>query len=206
MDHQITTVAQLRDLVGEPVHPILYEKASPRLTDPIKSYIRLSPFLALATHAADGSTDVSPRGDAPGFVRIVDDRTLVIPDRPGNKRHDSIVNIIEDGRVAMLFMIPSVLETVRVNGKAVVSTDPDLLAQAQVNGKLPKLAIVVQVQEAFGHCSKAFRRSKLWEKDYVPKADVPTLAEMMAAHLEAKPEERKMLEDAIARDAKENLY
>jgi len=206
MDHQIKTVAQLRELVGEPVHPILYEKASPRLTDPIKSYIRLSPFLALATHAADGSTDVSPRGDAPGFVRIVDDRTLVIPDRPGNKRHDSVINIIEDGRVAILFMIPSVLETVRVNGKAIISTDPELLAQAQVNGKIPKLAIVVQVQEAYGHCSKAFRRSKLWEKDYVPNDDVPTLAEMMAAHLEVKREERAMLEHAIAQDAEENLY
>jgi len=206
MDHQIRTVAQLRELVGEPVHPILYEKASSRLTDPIKSYIRLSPFLALATHAADGSTDVSPRGDAPGFVQIVDDQTLVIPDRPGNKRHDSVINIIEDGRVAMLFMIPNVLETVRVNGKAVVSTDPELLKQTQVGGKIPKLAIVVQVQEAFGHCSKAFRRSKLWQKDYVPNDAVPTLAEMMAAHLEVKQEERKMLEEAIARDAKENLY
>jgi uncharacterized protein len=206
MEHQIRTVAQLRELVGEPVHPILYEKASARLTDPIKSYIRLSPFLALATHAADGSTDVSPRGDAPGFAQIIDDRTLMIPDRPGNKRHDSVINIIENGRVAMLFMIPGVLETVRVNGNAVVTTDPQLLTQAQVNGKIPRLAIVVHVQEAYGHCSKAFRRSKLWEKDYVPDADVPTLAEMMAAHLEVKREERKLLEQAIAQDAEENLY
>ena len=129
MSYVITTVDQLRELMGEPVHPILYHKATEKISDPIRRYISMSPFVCLATHAPEGSTDVSPRGDAPGFVQVLNESTLVIPDRPGNKRLDSVINIIEDGNVALLFMIPGVRETVRVNGKGVVSTDPDLIAR-----------------------------------------------------------------------------
>ncbi len=205
MEHQIKTVEQLRGIMGEPVHPILYEKSATRLTDPIKRFIELSPFLTLATHSADGKADVSPRGDAPGFVHMPDDRTLVIPDRPGNKRLDSVINIIDDGNVAILFMVPGVRETVRVNGTAIVSTDPSLLKPFAVNGKLPQLVLVVSVTEAFGHCSKAFRRSKLWESDYLVSDGAPTLAEMMESHLELEDITHEMLVAGIEEDAKE-LY
>ena len=120
---------------------------------------------------------MSPRGDAPGFVHVLDDKTLVIPDRPGNKRLDSIVNIINQPNVALLFMIPGVLETLRVNGSGIVSNDPELMERFEVNGKLPSLVIVVTVEEALGHCSKAFRRSKLWDPDYLPKTRAPGLAD-----------------------------
>ena len=205
MSYQISTVEELRELMGEPVHPILYQKATKKISDPIRRYISMSPFVCLATHAPDGATDVSPRGDAPGFVQLLDERTLVVPDRPGNKRLDSVINIIEDGNVALLFMIPGVRETVRVNGTAVVSTDPNLLARFDVDGKLPKLVIVVSVTEAFGHCSKAFRRSKLWEPHYVVTQGAPTLAEMMDSHLALEDLTHEMLVAGIEEEAK-NLY
>ncbi len=204
--HDITTEAQLRALMGDPVHELVQVKSTPAITPPLRAYIEQSPFLCLATHHADGSSDVSPRGDAPGFVHILDEKTLVIPERPGNKRLDSVVNIINQPQLAMVFMIPGVLETVRVNGRGVISTDPELLALFPVNGKLPELVIVVTVEEAFGHCSKAFRRSKLWQDDYLPTEKVPTLAEMMADHLQLDADTTGMLEAAIADDATNNMY
>jgi PPOX class probable FMN-dependent enzyme len=149
---------------------------------------------------------VSPRGDAPGFVHVLDEKTLLIPDRPGNKRLDSIVNIIGQPRLSLLFMIPGVQETVRVNGSGVVSTDPELLGRFPVNGKLPKLVIVVTVTEALGHCSKAFRRSKLWQSDYLPDAGVPSLAELMSDHLGLDAATSQMLELGIDDDARNNMY
>ena len=204
--HEITSETQLRELMGDPVHELVQVKSTPVITPALRSYIEQSPFLCLATHGADGSSDVSPRGDAPGFVHILDERTLVIPERPGNKRLDSVRNIISQPQLALVFMIPGVLETVRVNGRGVISTDPELLALFPVNGKLPQLAIVVTVEEAFGHCSKAFRRSKLWQDDYLPTQKVPTLAEMMAGHLQLDAETTSMLEAAIADDASNNMY
>jgi len=165
-EHQITSEAELRALMGEPVHELVLAKSSDSITEPMRKYIEQSPLVCLATHNTDGASDVSPRGDAPGFVHVLDDKTLVIPDRPGNKRLDSIVNIINQPRLALLFIIPGILDTLRVNGTGVVSTDPELLTRFGVNGKLPALVIVVTVEEALGHCSKAFRRSKLWQPDY----------------------------------------
>jgi PPOX class probable FMN-dependent enzyme len=204
--HQIKTEEELRALMGEPVHELVVAKSATAITEPLGRYIRQSPFLCLATHGQDGSSDVSPRGDAPGFVHILDDKTLVIPDRPGNKRLDSVVNIIKQPQVSLLFMIPGVLDTVRVNGTAVISTDPELLGLFLVNNKLPQLVIVVTVEEALGHCSKAFRRSRLWQGDYRPKEAVPSLAEMMSAHLALEPELTEMLEGAIDEDARNNMY
>jgi PPOX class probable FMN-dependent enzyme len=172
----------------------------------MKKYIELAPFVCLATHGIDGTADVSPRGDAPGFVHVLDDKTLVIPDRPGNRRFDRLVNIINHPHVALLFMIPGVLETLRVNGQGVISTDPALLARFEVNGKLPSLVIVLTVEEALGHCSKAFRRSKLWKSDYLPKTRVPSLVEMMSAHLQLDEDTTNMMEAAIEDDAQNNMY
>ena len=204
--HQISTEEELRGLMGEPVHELVLVKSSDALSEPMKKYIELSPFVCLSTHGEDGTSDVSPRGDAPGFVHVLDDKTLVIPDRPGNKRFDSLVNIINQPNVALLFLIPGVLETLRVNGKAVISTDPALLERFEVNGKLPSLVIVLTVEEALGHCSKAFRRSKLWESSYRPKTRPPSLAEMMSGHLQLDEDTTSMLEVAIEDDAQNNMY
>ena len=204
--HHITSEADLRAIMGEPVHELVLVKSSDSLTESMKKYIKLSPFVCIATHGKSGSSDVSPRGDAPGFVHILDNRTLVIPDRPGNKRLDSITNIINQPNMAMLFMIPGVLETLRVNGKGIVSTDPELLQRFEVNGKLPALVIVVTVEEALGHCSKAFKRSKLWQSDYLPKDKVPSLAELMSGHLQLDEDTTTMLKAAIEDDAQNNMY
>ena len=204
--HQISSEEELRAIMGEPVHELVLTKSSDSLSEPMKKFIALSPFVCLATHGKDGSGDVSPRGDAPGFVHVLDEKTLVIPDRPGNKRLDSIVNIINQPNMALLFMIPGVLETLRVNGSGVVSNDPDLLERFDVNGKLPSLVIVVTVEEALGHCSKAFRRSKLWGTDYLPKTKAPSLAEMMSGHLQLDEDTTNMLDAAIEDDAQNNMY
>jgi PPOX class probable FMN-dependent enzyme len=204
--HQITSEAQLRAITGEPVHELVVVKSSPTLTAPMRKYIELSPFACLATHGVDGSTDVSPRGDAPGFAQVQDDTTLVIPDRPGNKRLDSVINIINQPQMALLFMIPGALDTLRVNGRAVISSEPALLQRFEVNGKLPQLAIVVTVEEALGHCSKALRRSKLWQQDYVPENKVPSLAELMSGHLQLDNDTTSMLKAAIDDDAHNNMY
>lgn len=204
--YQISSEEELRSIMGEPVHELVLIKSSDSLSGPMKNFIALSPFVCLATHGKDGSCDVSPRGDAPGFIHILDDKTLVIPDRPGNKRLDSIVNIINQPYMALLFMIPGVLETLRVNGSGIISNDPELLERFDVEGKLPSLVIVVTIKEAFGHCSKAFRRSKLWGTDYLPKTKAPSLAEMMSGHLLLDEETTNMLDAAIEDDAQNNMY
>ena len=206
MDHQIRSEEQLRTIMGDPIHPLVIDKSTAVLSPSIKKYIEMSPFAALATHAPDGSTDISPRGDPPGWVHIQDEQTLILPERPGNKRLDSIVNIIKQPKMSLLFMIPSVLETVRINGSAVVSVDPDLLSLFPVNGKLPELVIVVTIEEALGHCSKAYRRSKLWEDDFKPTEKAPTLAQLMSAHLDLDKGMSKELDDGIANDVKERMY
>jgi len=205
-NYHITSEADLRTLMGEPIHEIIMTKSSPSITQPMQTYIEQSPFVCLATHDPDGASDVSPRGDAPGFVQVLDDKTLVVPERPGNKRLDSIINIINQPQLALLFMIPGVLETLRVNGRGIVSTDPELRQRCEVGGKLPELVVIVTVEEAFGHCSKAFRRSKLWQTDYQPKERVPTLIELVSAHLQLDGATTGMIETAIEDDVKNNMY
>lgn len=205
-NHQIHSEAQLRALMGDPVHELILVKSAKTITNPMRMFIEQSPFVCLATHGKNGASDVSPRGDAPGFVHVLDETTLVIPDRPGNKRLDSVINIINQPELALLFMIPGVLETVRVNGKGIISTDPKLLERFEVKGQLPSLVIIVAVAEAFGHCSKALRRSRLWQSDYLPKGKVPGLAELMSGHLGLDKDTTAMLESAIEDDAVNNMY
>jgi len=206
MEHQITSEEQLRTLMGDPIHPLVLDKSTSILSPSIKKYIEMSPFAALATHAPDGSTDISPRGDPPGWVHIRDEKTLVLPERPGNKRLDSVINIIKQPKMSLLFMIPDVLETVRINGSAIISVDPDLLSLFPINEKLPELVIVVTIEEALGHCSKAYRRSKLWEDDFKPTEKAPTLAQLMSAHLDLDKGMSKELDDGIASDVNERMY
>lgn len=147
-----------------------------------REFIALSPFLCLGTSTEDGS-DVSPRGDAPGFVHVLDDTTLAIPDWPGNNRLDSLSNIVANPRVGMLFLVPGVDETLRVNGEASITADPSLLSRWNVNGKHPRSVMLVKVREAYMHCGKALIRSKLWHDDYkVPRTALASYGQMLKDH------------------------
>lgn len=175
----VTTENQLREIIGLPSEIVL-RKQRPALDRHSKALIAKSPFLLLATSNTAGWCDVSPRGDAPGFARVLDDMTLVVPERPGNRRADSLRNILENPRVGLLFVIPNVEETLRVNGRAQIVRDAPILDRMAVQGKRPLLAIAVAVEEVFLHCAKAFKRSKLWQPDQWPdRAELPSLAEML---------------------------
>ena len=162
MPHTLKTVADLEAVYGAP-NPRSLLKEIDHLNADYRAFVEASPFIVLSSVGAQG-TDASPKGDAPGFVRIVDERTLMIPDRPGNNRIDNLRNIVEDGRVSVLFIVPGVGETLRVNGTATISADPALLASFAVQDKLPRSVIIVHVQTVYFHCSKALVRSKLWER------------------------------------------
>jgi hypothetical protein len=151
-----------------------------RLDRHCRHFIALSPFLVIGSTRPGHGTDVSPRGDAPGFVQVLDDRTLVIPDRPGNNRLDTMSNLTHAPEVGLIFFIPGIDETLRVNGTASLTRDPAVLARAAVNGKTPKLGIRVAVREAFLHCGKALKRARLWSDDYrVDPKTFPSLGRMI---------------------------
>ncbi|AKV03342.1 Phosphohydrolase (MutT/nudix family protein) [Labilithrix luteola] len=170
----IVTEAELRQLIGEPTE-LVRSKISDRLNALTRQFIERSPFLCLATSDENGLCDVSPRGDPAGFVRILDDATLLIPERPGNRLADSLRNILGNPRVGLLFVVPGVTDTFRVNGRATLTTDVGLLAQCVVEGKTPKLGILVDIESAYTHCSKAFLRSQLWDPTrFVDRSELPT--------------------------------
>jgi uncharacterized protein len=160
--HRISTTEALRALIGEP-QAVVCSKITDQLNELTRVFIERSPFVCLATTDADGRCDLSPRGDPAGFVRILDERTLLIPERPGNKIADSLRNVIETGRIGLLFILPGVGETFRVNGRAWLTDDAALLRASELEGKLPKLGIVIEIEEAYTQCPKAFLRSHLWD-------------------------------------------
>ena len=171
----------LREILGEPKE-LTKAKIADRIHPLNYRFIALSPFVVVATARPDGGLDVSPRGDPAGFVRILDERTLLLPDRPGNKLADTLTNLLEDDRIALIFLIPGINETFRVNGRARIVDDPELLADSAVEGKAPKLGIVVTVEEAYGQCPKALLRSELWNPDNHVSPDVlPSPGEIMRA-------------------------
>ncbi|HIN06549.1 MAG TPA: pyridoxamine 5'-phosphate oxidase family protein, partial [Dehalococcoidia bacterium] len=154
-----------------------------RLDTHCRAIIEKSPFLLLGTSDTTGRCDVSPKGDFPGFVRVLDDRTIAIPDLPGNNRLDTLLNILNNPQVGLIFMIPGMNETLRINGKVRLVRDAKLLESMAYQGKLPKLAIVVDVKEVFTHCPKAFLRSKLWSEDYrIERSELPSFAEILKDH------------------------
>ena len=159
--HVLTNEAEIRAIVGTPVARSLLKEQS-RIDGHVRAFIAQSPFLLIATAGADGTCDVSPKGDAPGFVRVLDDTRLVIPDRNGNKRLDGMKNLLSNSQIGLLFLVPGRDETLRVNGRAWITNDPALLEPSTVQGITPRLAIGVEVQQAFLHCVKSFRRSRLW--------------------------------------------
>ena len=176
----VTSLEDLAEIYDAPLETAL-TKQTDHVTAPGRAFIAASPFLILATASAAG-IDCSPKGDAPGFVQLLDDRTILIPDRPGNNRIDGMKNIIDNPSVGIIFMVPGSNSTYRVNGTARISTDPELLGRFEVRGKLPQALIVVSVEEAFSHCPKAFVRAKLWDGDTENLPDgVPTHGDF-AAH------------------------
>jgi PPOX class probable FMN-dependent enzyme len=177
----IETESALREVIGTP-SALVAGKVADRLNDIFREYIERSPFVCIATASPEGELDVSPRGDPAGFVRILDEHTLLIPERPGNKIADSLMNVIATGRIALLFLVPGVGDTFRVNGSARITDDPDLLEQSAVEGQAPKLGLVITVEEAYTQCSKALVRSDLWNpENHVDPKVMPTTGEMLKA-------------------------
>jgi hypothetical protein len=180
--HCITTIDQLEAIYGHPAPdaPAMIKELD-HISDHYRRFIEVSPFMVLATAGPEG-LDCSPRGDPPGFVRVVDAKTVMIPDRRGNNRVDSLRNIVRDGRVALLFLIPGIGATLRINGRATLSTDPDVCASFEMEGKLPRLVIVVTAERAYTQCPKALVRSDLWNPArHVPKSTLPSSGEIMQA-------------------------
>ncbi|SFR50928.1 MSMEG_1061 family FMN-dependent PPOX-type flavoprotein [Litoreibacter janthinus] len=178
IDEQIETVERLRELLPTEGFTNTFLKVSDRLNDVARKFIELAPFVIVATKATDGLIDVSPKGDPAGFVEVYDDKTLIIPDRLGNHRVDGFQNLLEDPNVALLFIVPGHGDTLRIAGKARIVKDAAISKRHAVNGKEPLLALVIEVEEAFMHCSKSFIRSRLWHPDHwPPRKSAPTLAE-----------------------------
>jgi PPOX class probable FMN-dependent enzyme len=172
---------QLREMLGEPAE-LVKNKIADRLNPLTRQFIERSPFVVVASGRPDGGLDVSPRGDPAGFVRILDERTLLLPDRPGNKLADTLTNLLADDRVALLFLIPGVNDTFRVNGRARIVDDPELLAESEVEGKVPQLGILVEIEEAYTQCPKAFLRSELWNPErHIERSQLPSQGEILRA-------------------------
>jgi PPOX class probable FMN-dependent enzyme len=197
-DFVIGDEPSLRDLFPAQT-PLAIHKCKATLDQHAQAFIRRSPFLCLGTQNLHGTADVSPRGDPAGFVRILDEGTLAIPDRPGNNRLDSLANIVANPSVGLLFIIPGFDDTLRVNGRASLVTDPDLLEGMRVNDRLPRLAIVVRVREVFMHCAKAFRRSQLWNPaSFQDRATMPSLSKIILDQTTGAPADAEAMQQIDA--------
>lgn len=203
-DGDIKSREQLEDYYGQPKGH-LSRKELPKLNQHSKHFISLSPFLVLSTSAAnDGPADASPRGDAPGFVRVLDDTTIAIPDRPGNRRTDSFHNIMENPEVGLVFMVPGMLEVLRINGRARLTTDPELLATLEAQGKLPRAALVVDIRDVYIHCGKAIIRADLWNPEaQIDRKDFPSMGQI---NQDWYGVDGKMVDEKLAKDYVDTLY
>ena len=171
-----------------------------------RTFINTSPFVVIATKAAGGLIDVSPKGDPAGFVEVYDDKTLIIPDRLGNHRADGFQNILEDPNVAILFMVPGHGDTLRIAGKARIVKDKRISERHAINGRAPLLALVIDVKEVFMHCSKSLIRSRLWQPDHWPaRKSAPTLADWVIEVVD-RPQTLKEVENDHTNDENERLY
>ncbi|ETX13562.1 flavin-nucleotide-binding protein [Roseivivax halodurans JCM 10272] len=208
-EYDIVDETKLRALFP-PTHDLAAAKVLGHLDRHARDFISRAPFICIGTQAENRMADVSPRGDPAGFVHVLDDRTLLIPDRPGNNRLDSLANIIANPVVALLFLIPGYDETLRVNGRARITTDPDVLTALAMQGRLPRCAIVLTVEEAFLHCAKALRRSRLWDPE--ARQDRTAMPSLMTMMLDAKgeapadPAERAHLDDALEEAYRTSMY
>jgi PPOX class probable FMN-dependent enzyme len=194
----ITDAARLREIIGEPRGYAPW-KGTDRIDPIFARFIAAAPYVIVATVGPDGLPDTSPKGDPAGFVLILDEKTLVIPERPGNQRLDGFRNLLVNPAIALLFIIPGNSETLRVAGKARIVRDPALLERMSVKGKQPLVCLVVDVEEAFMHCGKSSVRSGIWKPEAWPdRSTVPTIAESLKANAHATEslEELQRREDA----------
>ena len=203
-DHRIETVAQLQALLGEP-NPMTPKKLFSALDEAAIDFIRRSPFLVLATADAQSNEDASPKGDTAGFVAVEDERTLLIPERKGNRLMFSLRNILANPQVGIIFLVPGTDETFRVNGTAELSDDPDLLVRLSARGAPALLAIRVAVRECFFHCAKAFIRSQLWKPESWPERQKISFGKILTAKLGGGEKLAEQVDQAVEQDYKNNL-
>ncbi len=200
----IQTEAELRDVIGAEI-PGLAEKNQPRLNQFAIDFIAKSPFLVLSTADAEGRIDASPKGDGPGFVLVEDEKHLVIPDRPGNRLAYGHHNILANPRVGVLFLLPGTPETLRVNGRASLTAEPELLERLAARGKPAVLAIRVAVEEVFFHCAKAFLRGRVWKPETWGEKHEVSFGRMFAAQRKAPPETAEAIDAMVEADYRDNL-
>lgn len=202
----IKTVEELLEITGKPSE-LVSNKVISYLDEHCRGFIAKSPFLTISTADESGFCDVSPRGDNAGFVHMMNERQLIIPERPGNKRMDSMRNILSNPNIGLLFLIPGLGETLRINGKASVVRDEELLEKVAVNGKRPLLGIGVDVEECFIHCAKAFRRSELWNPEtWMNKDELPKRAKILAAHAKLPNVDEEAVGKLLEKSYREKLY
>jgi PPOX class probable FMN-dependent enzyme len=205
--HRVVDQPTLRAFVGDPIASAA-NKEMPRLDEPCRRFLSMSTILFISSVGADGKADVSPRGDPPGFIRILDDRTIAIPDRPGNRRVDTMSNILGNpgSSVGLIFLVPGVEEVMRASGRASISDDPTLLAAMAVDRKTPKLAVVITLDEIFFHCGKALKRARLWDPAMsIDRKTFPSYAELI--HAQRRPDQPlEQIEASIAANYRNELY
>ena len=204
----ITTAAEVKAILG-PIHPSQIAKVIDHIDENCKKWIERCPFIAISSINAAGSMDISPKGDPAGFVKVLDKHTLAIPDRLGNQRADTFINVLENPSVGIIFIVPKRREVVRMAGTASLVRDSDLLEQMVVNGKTPRIAMLVHVREAFFHCGKSMIRSGMWEPDRWPSIDgLPSYAQAMkdAGELTNFKDSLESLRSLVERNEAQRLY
>ena len=203
--HRIETEEQLREVIAQP-NAVVAQKVFDHVDAFARAFIERSPLVLLATSDADGALDVSPKGDAPGFALVDDPKTVLLPDRPGNKLAYGFRNILATSRVGLIFVVPGVTETLRVNGSAELTRDPALLARLSARGKPALLATRVHVEESFFHCGKALVRAKLWKPDTWPEGVKANIGKQLAAKLKGGDNLATAIDEGIEKDYVERLY
>jgi PPOX class probable FMN-dependent enzyme len=207
-DYRIKTVEEYRELRGDS-HQMIYDKSMTVIDEHIRDFLALSTFLTVASIDAEGRMDVSPKGDPPGFVKVVDERTIAIPEREGNRRADTFTNVLQIPSVGLIFFVPGMDETMRINGTATLTTDPELLATMEHKGHIPVLAMLVHVEEAFIHCGKAPKRGRLWDADaQIDRSIYPKIGEVMFDHgkYEKYDITRERITEIAQEDYEDNVY
>jgi len=204
----INTLEELRAIHGE-VPAGVAAKVQSRLDRHSRNFLQRSPFLILATSSSEGN-DASPRGDKPGFVEVLDDTTLLIPERPGNRLADSLTNIVSNPAAGLIIMIPGMNETLRINGRAIITDDGKLLEKVAFKGKSPTLGIIIDIEQVYFHCAKALIRSSLWNPEFhMPRGEFPTLGKILLDQITGKDSsqaEVSALDANLQKDAETNLY
>jgi len=204
-DYLVTSQEQLREVIAQPPE-LLQLKVLTQIDDDAAEFVREAPLVFLCTQDATGAMDVSPKGDAPGFVEIADSSTLIIPDRPGNKLAFGFTNVLECPQISLIFLRPGIKETLRVNGRAQITRDPEILERHAVNGKPAVLCTVVTVEESFFHCGKALIRSKLWQADSWAQERRISFGRQFAKLTGGGDEAAQQIDTAVADDYENNLY